>query len=549
MKTFKKFLIWLAIAVGILIAIVLGIFAFMYFAPGNSVLGYEYVLTNDKTSKTFNSSTELSVGSINALEIQTTASDIYILPNTQSGELKIEKNLNFSGLAKSVNARLNVLETIENKSFEEKENEYSTFRILVDEPTGWVSANNSYILVRVPTNININTIYAKSNGGDVFYVSNSDDAVLKCDDLYLKTSGSGVIDINNSQQISNYYLTSGDGRVKFSQNDTITCEQIKFYTNRGTFNMTNPSNSAVLNVNNFSVYSTEAKIGPQIIINKLNGNLNVEAQNGYYKINEIGSFSNSKVVALTLTKSNINFGNVYGFVSLLSNSGKPENNVSISNLTYADALTHTFEIGKGNLNISSLTGNIAVNASSGAVDIAQATATSNIYAYTTSGNVSINYAQSAENNKLTTLKVITHTGNVNLSNVSCGVQVKIMENSANSALNLGFCAKATVESVVEAKNRKVNVTVTTLENRLRFRILSTKAVQFLGPKIGEDILSGDHDYLLETVGYENFAYSYRIGYVKDESVGTHYENNSFNMWGKLLVYTTNDVVVEENVLG
>ena len=146
MKTFKKFLIWLAIAVGILIAIVLGIFAFMYFAPGNSVLGYEYVLTNDKTSKTFNSSTELSVGSINALEIQTSASDIYILPNTQSGELKIERNLNFSGLAKSVNARLNVLESIETKSFEEKENEYSTFRILVDEPTGWVSANKSILL-------------------------------------------------------------------------------------------------------------------------------------------------------------------------------------------------------------------------------------------------------------------------------------------------------------------------------------------------------------------------------------------------------------------
>ena len=311
--------------------------------------------------------------------------------------------------------------------------------------------------------------------------------------------------------------------------------------------MTNASGTAVLNVNKFSVYSTETKIGPQIIINKLNGNMSVEAQNGYYKINEIGSHSNYKTIAMTLTKSNISFGTVYGFVSLLSNSGQPENNVSISTLNYT-AKTHTFETGKGNLNIGSLTGNIAVDASTGNVAINEATATSNVYAYTTTGDIYVNYKKSADNNKATTLKVITHTGNINLSNVSCGVEVKVMENSAKSNLTLGFCAKATVDSVVEAKDRKVVLKVTTLENRLRFRILSTKAIQYIGPKIGEDILKGDHDYLLETLGFEDFDYSYRIGYVKDETVGTHYQNNSFNMWGKLLIYTTNDVFMEEDVL-
>lgn len=547
MKLFKKFLIWLAIALGILIACFLGIFAYMYFAPGNSVLGYEYVLTNDKSTKTYTNSTELSVGSINALEILTTSCDIYIFPNTESGELKIEKSLNFSGLARSVNAKLKVNESIETRSFEEKENTYSTFRIVVNEPSGWISSNKSHIIVRVPTNININTIYARSDGGNVYYNSNKESSVLRCSDLYLKTNHHGTININNSQAINNYYLTSGEGKVVFSENNSITCDNIKFYTNRGTFNMTNAAGSAVLNVNNFSVYSNEQKVGPQIVVNKLNGNLSVEAQNGYYKINEIGSHSNYKTVAMTLTKSNINFGTVYGFVSLLSNSGQPENNVSINKLEYTGQ-THTFETGKGSLNIGSLNGNIAVDASSGDIRVSEATATNNVYVYTTSGNVNVNYKKSAENNKNTMLKVITYTGNINLSNVSCGVEVKVMENSANSSLNLGFCAKATVDSVVEAKNRKVNLKVTTLENRLRFRILSTKAVQYIGPKIGEDILSGDHDYLLETAGYENFAYSYRIGYVKDESVGTHYQNNSFNMWGKLLIYTTNDVVIEEDVL-
>ena len=174
MKLFKKFLIWLAIALGILLACFLGIFAYMYFAPGNSVLGYEYVLTNDKTTKTYNNSTELSVGSINALEILTTSCDIYIFPNTESGELKIERNLNFSGLAKSVNAKLKVNESIDKRSFEEKETQFSTFRVVVNEPTGWVSSNKSYIVVRVPTNININTIYAKSDGGNVYYNSNNE---------------------------------------------------------------------------------------------------------------------------------------------------------------------------------------------------------------------------------------------------------------------------------------------------------------------------------------------------------------------------------------
>ena len=46
MKAFKKFLIYLACIVGIILLVVLFGFAILYFAPGTSILGYEYVLYN-----------------------------------------------------------------------------------------------------------------------------------------------------------------------------------------------------------------------------------------------------------------------------------------------------------------------------------------------------------------------------------------------------------------------------------------------------------------------------------------------------------------------
>jgi len=547
MKLFKKFLIWLAIALGILLVCFLGMFAFMYFSPGSSILGYEYVLTNDKTVTTYDKTTDLSVEFIEALEVTTNKADIYILPNTESEELKIERRLVFSGLARSVNADLNVLETIETKSFEEKENTYSTFRVVVNEPTGWISENLSYVVVRVPTNITLNTIYAKSNGGDVYYISDKDESILTCSDLYLKTSHLGLIDIKNNQPINNYYLTSGEGRVVFSQTDNIACENMKFYTNTGALDITNANGDATLNLNCLYIYSNNDKIGPKVVINKLNGNLNIDAKDGYYKINEIGSFSNNKTIAITLAESDIKFGTVYGYISLLSNSTNAKNNIEISNLNYT-AQTHTFETGRGHLKIHSLTGNVAVDATSGDVSIAEATATSSVYVYTTSGDINVNYIKSKDNNKNTNLTAITHTGDVNISNMSCSSNIRIMENSSHSSLNIGYCAVAFVDHVVEAKNRKVNLKVTSLENKLRFRLLTTKAIQYIGPEVAYDILRGDPDYLLETIGYENFDFSYRFGYVPDEDENTNQGNNSFHLWGKILIYTTNDIFVQEDVL-
>ncbi|MBQ3047890.1 MAG: DUF4097 family beta strand repeat protein [Clostridia bacterium] len=546
MKLFKKFLIWLAIALGVLVAAFLAVFAYMYFAPGTSVLGFEYVLSKDNTQKTYTESTDLSVSGLQALEIVTDRTDIFICPNAESRELKVERYFDFSGFTKSVNANLSVLETIEKRSFDEKTTAFDkTFRIVVNEPSGWVSKNNSKIVVRVPTEIDINTIYAKSNGGNIYYYSDVEkvDGYLKCSDLYLKTDDSGIINITSLREVANYYLTSGDGNVIFNQEGTVSCtEDMKFYTNRGVLDI-----DTTLKVRNLYINSNNSKIGPQVNVYNLDGNLNVNAKSGRYKISTIGSVAKPKLVAMNLENAEINFGTVNARVSILADTNDVNNKVYINNL-FAAEKENNFNIGSGSLTINKLVGNIAADLSSGNINILEADHLSSVYVYSTSGDINVKYKEYAEDNYNTKLIILTHTGDVDISNISCSSEITVLENSANSRLNLSYCAVANkngtgLEHFIKAKDRKVNFAVTTNSEAFKCRLLTTTDIKYTGTAFAIKVLESDADYLLNQNEYkDHYKNNYRVGYVLDDLSGPI---NDYITYGKILIETTNDIYVSE----
>ena len=534
MKGVKKFFIYLLIIVGILVVLFLSILAVMYFSPNTPILGFEYVHQSRKETKTYSSSSELSIQNIQSVEIYTGNTDIYIFPNSNSGEIKIVEACDFSGFAKEVNGKLSVKEKVENRQYEENNLNLKTLVYELNEPTGWISKNKSRIEVYISNDLNLNTIFAKATGGDVYYKSNLDESVLRCNNLFLKTGGSGKVGIVNTQNVNNYYLKTQSGSVDFGKIDSLTANQIKFTTDKGSLIISNLAKTCTVN-SAVVIESNNKKSGPYVCIDKLNGALDVSSNRGTFEIGEIGSYGNYKVVSLTINKSTVNFGTVYGNVSILSS--KVESNVVHIKKLYYVGQVNTFITGAGNLTIDDLNGKVAVETTSGNVKIAKATETSDVCVYTKSGDVNVNYNYSEANNKDNSLKVITHTGNINLNNVSCYLEIKVLSNSANSACNIAFTAVSTLENKIDAKNRKVNLYFINTSDYLRCRIVSKTVANIMGTAIGSEINPTDDDVILDE--YEGFDYSYRVNYNKDDA--TTYIPATYTQMGRLIITSTQQI--------
>lgn len=560
MKAWKKLLIYLAFIIGILLVVVLVVFAVMYFSPGTSILGYEYVLYNDEKIEEYTLSTNPSVSGIQAIEIITEESDIYIYPNTESDKLTIYHNQGLSGFVKSVNADLVMNVDVQTKSFEESLVSYKTFSINLNEPNGWIAKSNAAVYVYVPNNITPSTIYARSNSGDIHYISENEEEIevdgqkqtkthdLNCINLYMKTGNYGKLNIDNKHNISNYYLKTSMGKVSFYDVTAINANTVKFETDSGLFDLRNANGDATLTLSDkLEIRSYGDYIGPTVYINKLVGNLTVDADNGLYDIGTIGSHGSNKIIAMTVNRAKIRFGDVYGYVSILGQGNDISNDIYIKNHVYDSVInTSVYECGSAPVTIDNLNANASFDATSGNINIKTATTSSNIYAYSNSGSINVNYVSSKEDHPETKLTILTKTGNINLNNVSCLLEIQVMENSSSSSLNIVFTAVAykqengvVYDNIIEAKNRRVNLTLEGVSDNLQFRIASTCAASIAEGTVGQDISTEydsdgvvNNDYLLRTEGYTNYTHCYRIGYNKGNE---NYDSYAFDKWGKLLI--------------
>ena len=303
-------------------------------------------------------------------------------------------------------------------------------------------------------------------------------------------------------------------------------------------------------VRNFIVRSYDRNVGPYInidyliIIEKFDAN----SYKGRYNIDYITSYEESVIplIAMTVKEAQINFGNVYGQVSILGEGGNLNNSISINHLISKTKL-NAFENGAGNVNISKLQGSASFDSTSGNVKVSNITTDSNIYAYSTSGDLNINYIFNKQNNVNTKLVVITRTGNINLNNVSCLLEVQVLSNSASSNLDIAFSAVVYKEggedNIINAKNRNINLLLKGAVDYLQFRILCLGEVSVDGTA-NSVITATDKDYLLSYSKYSNFTNMYRIGYIKGN---TTYNEYAFDEWGKLLVNSTGDIFVSVNL--
>lgn len=562
MKALKKFFIYLGLIIAVLVAVVLIIFAVMYFAPGTSILGYEYVLYNKRDTRTFTTSSYPSISSVQAVQVVTESTNIYIMPNKVDGELKIVHIQGLSGYAKSINSKLEVKTKVENKSFEESLTSYRTFVIEIEEPNGWIAKSNAAIYVYIPTNLTTNTIYAKSIGGDIEYISektyeNENDEeftkTLKCTNLYMKTSDYGCLEIDNEQTISNYYLQTKYGKVQFSNVTNLSANTVKFETYTGNFNLTNPNGNATLTLTDkLHIISNEKYTGAYIRINVLNANLLATGNNGTFKIDRISSTGKNKNIALTMNKCNVDFGEVYGHVSIIGEGSDIKNTVTIKNL-YEQPQTNVIESGSGNVYIENLKCSAAIDATSGNVTIAAATESkSSVYVYTTTGSINVNYVKTDElpqdDHPDVKVTAITKTGDINLKNVSGLLQVEVLNDSASSKLNISFKAIAyakdsnedLVENVINARNRTVNIVLKGSSDALQSRIVSTSKVNDAKGGVLQSVSreyesaeDKNKDYILNL--YEGYQYGYRVYYKKNDA---NYNAGNFSNWGIILINTT-----------
>ena len=530
----------------------------MYFSPGTSVLGYEYVLYTKNYDLFYPLELPLIgnyVKNVKAIEIITENTDVYIVPGKLDDGIKISHSEGLSGFCKSINSNLHLDARLTKKSFEESTVEYETFSINIDEPNGWIAKSNAYVYVYIPEELSINTIYVKSKGGNVYYKSeaiykvkdpeNEDKKIkvtktLECVNLYLKTGDYGKLSIDTKNSIANYYLKTELGKVDFLDVTTINANTVKFETSSGLFNLTNANKTAALNLTNkFEIISYDKYVGPTVKVDNLYGNLKVTSNKGSYKINQIGSQGNNKTVAMTINKGYVEFGKVYGYVSILSEGSDVENNVTIKNLEYVGAL-NTIESGSGYINIKELNGNASFDSTSGNISVGSATVDSNIYAYSTSGNINIAYVDSTANNVDTNLIVLTKTGGVNLKNISCSLDVQVLSKS-NASVDISFTAVSHTDNTIDAKNRKVNIILKGVSDSLQSRLVCTKEVNIAENTAGQLISSvNDQDYLVNMPEYDDYSKAYRLGYTKND---TNYNTNAYDHWGKILLKTTGDVFV------
>lgn len=543
MKGFKKSLVYILIVLFALIAIVLGTFAFMYFSPGTALLGYEYVLCKNSATETYNLTTDPSVENIKGLEIQTNICDVYIYPNGESDEIKVVESLKFSGFVKQINSNCKVDVSVYDKIFSQSSAQVKTLKINVTEPTGWVSKNGSFVKVYIPENLEIKNLLVNSKEGDIKYSSDVGENKIAFDDVYLQTSNYGKIFINNKQTINNYYLATGYSTLSFEDTNSISANKITFQTESGNFVFSNNASTATLNLTNgLVVSSTNNTSGPHIKIDVLNSDLKADCKNGTFNIGQIGQEDSPKQVAFSTNKATIKFKKVYGNISVLSGEGDTQNNVSITNFK-STGLSNIIESGAGNVLVEKLDGTLAVETSSGNINLKNVSYDKTIALSTRSGDINIDYNFHAGNVLDASLKIVTATGNIKVNNLSCKFDIKVLNSSSNKKLDINFSAIAENDNKIEAKDRNVNlVIVGTGGGTYKFRVLTTKIAEIVDSTVASQISSTapqDRDNLVTTDEedtYYGYNYNYRVGYIKSD-IDDVYTLNEYQAGGKILIKT------------
>ena len=545
MSFFKKFLLYLLIIVGAVVAIIATVLAIMYFAPGTKVLGYQYSIYNAEKKVEFDSTTTIKPTDFEAIEVNSNLTKVFFKPSDKENTVYYIHREGLSGFVKVENSKLYVSAKVENKSFSEESGgtKYKTLVLDVIEPQGVALSENSPIItVFVPSNLKI--LSANTDKAEIGFVTKNGDFETNVEKFYANSTAGGNILIREPKYTKNYYLYSTTGSVTF-ENPEVVNANVKYTTDNGKLSFVNGDKAQL--TGNLEVYSYLENKGPKLEFGKINGNVKITADYVDFSAKQVGLKENQSSLAITTNQSVINVNNIYARFTLASKNTKNRNEVTIGRLYYdKTADDHILDVGMGSIAISDTVGAVGIDATSGNVAINNAY--DNVKIATTTGNIFVKFnpdamLDGADRAVQGNLIIDTDEGNVEIKNNRGELNIKTTSVKADLKMDIHYL-DIKKDSKIVAKNRNVNITTTTSEkvqagNTCRLLLVAGTADFGLSSGLRSQIVSGDADFIT-TPEYNS---QYRMGYAKSSTDGVYTGGLYDNYYGKIVVNTTGKTTV------
>lgn len=551
----KKFFIYLSVFLLSIVAVIGGCFAIMFFAPGTEILGYKYIALAEKQSLTLTSS---DLYAVEAIKITSDISRISIYPS-QTDDLVVSYNQNISGYVKSVNSSSNISSKKQNQLFSTyhgSSEEISTMTINISEPKGWLSYGESNIKVFIPQSA-YSVIYASCGKSDVSLVSTQtytttssdteEDAEvtrnISCKHLFLQAGSTGNVSVTPNDTIKTFNLQTEYGGATIAGQKTLTAEQVVFSTISGTFDFYN-NGQGTLNLSRGLFLSSSGS--PTLKFCNINADVTINSNAGDIDLGNVGQDGAPCNVKVYSSGANLNISSLYGVI-LSEGAGGQANNISINYLQNTSSDIATIHSGAGNITINTLKSNASLTSTSGNITIYEVSIGSSIYAYSTSGNISINYVSSSSFHAGTLLQAFTKTGGIKLHNISCKLELAVLDNNSASNCELTFTAicnsndGSLLTNKIDAASRDVKITFIGSGDGLASRMLTTKKAFFdssissLCSMVDATSFPADRDSLLGQTQYKNYSNQYRVFYKNPLVAEEEGEVVNYQRFGILLI--------------
>lgn len=537
----KNFWLFLAILLFALVLLILGFVGILYMYPNRPMLGLVYAKYTDAKAYTYDENTDISTLDITSIEVHTERSNINILPldngvyplSTGSSGYTYEDNVivvhqvrRFEGFS---------LANVGSPTYTASLNS-GNLKITTTEPYNFDINSETYVNVYVPKDFSLTSIKAISTYGAVSLATITDTSSFAVSSVNLQTLASSAINMGRINGIQNMYFRTNKGDVNFSDTH-ISANSITFQSTSGTFNLYNNAITGIVEVaDKLYLRADGASAGAKINIVK--GNVEISGDSGNFLFSQIGTESTPASLIATTDNSYIFVNALYGNASIMEQTSSYSNVVHIKQLVSSNP--STIHVGSGSLLIENTSSDIYAESSSGPIEIKNVETDKNVYAYSQSGSIYVEYKTTNSMSEDTQTTIITDSGNIDLKNISSCLSVEVREDSSYGTLNIMFNAIARKDgktNTIKAGSRRVQFTWSGNSSDLKCKLFATTSSITSTIPIMSLVESADADYELGT--YTDYYVQYRIGYNKGNTV-------SSASAGRLFITNASSIAVATN---
>lgn len=398
-KVLKRIFVYLGVAIISLVATVVLCAGFLFFYRDGNIFGFQYISRKD----VIYASVEQNLSATEKIEINGNNFDITVQCSSTAKNLRGAMRNNVFGYTTKKKASANF--TLEYKADEKR----AVFT--VQEPSGWLSKNKSYIVVIIPEDVALNrcSISVSSNKGNITI---NGDELLEAGEISVKSS-KGDVEIKNSKLTNNVRFDVGSGDFKIDE----TC------SSDGKINVISSVNSGRVLLN--KIDSEKLEIDKCEVEKLVKGEIYLLKANELYSANNIqggGKIIVKDIVSAKFASqdTDVSIENISGTVmsvlelsgvgdvkivgakcdlKIIAHNGKVvvENPFKTVNVTSDDG-NITINNATFYVSVSSGGGNINVNFSEGAGNYSSTDEASarKIFATTMNGTITINGLQNGE---------------------------------------------------------------------------------------------------------------------------------------------------------